>query len=161
MAVRKIVQLGDEHLKKVCEPVKEINEEIDELIEDLRDTLATVDGVGLAAPQIAVNKRVVYIDLRDGESEPVVLINPEILEQEGKEVDSEGCLSYVGYEGLVERPTRVVVQAYDEDGNLMEYEAEGFLARCFCHEIDHLDGIMYVDKATEVYELEEEEDSEE
>ncbi|MEQ8199237.1 MAG: peptide deformylase [Clostridiaceae bacterium] len=152
MAVREIVQLGDEHLKRVSEPVKEIDEEIDILIKDLRDTLATVQGVGLAAPQIAVNKRVVYIDLRDGE-EPIVLINPKILKQEGKETDAEGCLSYVGHEGLVERPTRVVVQAYDENGDLMEYDVEGFLARCFCHEIDHLEGIMYTDKASEIYEI--------
>lgn len=156
MAVRTIVQLGDEHLKKISEPVKEINEEILNLVKDLKDTLATVEGVGLAAPQIAVNKRVIYIDLRDG-SEPIVLINPVITEKEGSEMDYEGCLSYVGYEGMVERPTRVVVQALNEDGDLMEYEAEDFLARCFCHEIDHLEGIMYTDKATEIFELEEEE----
>lgn len=155
MAVRTIVQLGDEHLKKVSEPVKEVNEEILELIKDLKETLATVEGVGLAAPQIAVNKRVIYIDLRDG-SEPIVLINPVITEKEGSELDYEGCLSYVGYEGVVERPTRVIVEALNEEGDLMEYEATDFLARCFCHEIDHLEGIMYVDKAKEVFEIEDE-----
>lgn len=160
MAVREIVQLGDEHLKKISEPVKEINKEVLDLIKDLKDTLATVEGVGLAAPQIAVNKRVIYIDLRDG-SEPIILINPVITEKEGSEVDYEGCLSLVGYEGLVERPFRVVVEALDENGDLMEYEAEDFLARCFCHEIDHLEGIMYNEKATKMFELEAEEEEEE
>lgn len=157
MAIRKIVQLGDEHLKKVSEPVKEINKEVVELIKDLKDTLYSVDGVGLAAPQIAVNKRVVFIDLRDG-SQPLLLINPVITHKEGSEVDYEGCLSYVGYEGTVERPTKVVVDAYNEEGKQVSYEAEGLMARCFCHEIDHLDGIMYVDRAKEMYELETEEE---
>lgn len=157
MAIRKIVQLGDEHLKKVSEPVKEINKEVVELIKDLKDTLYSVDGVGLAAPQIAVNKRVVFIDLRDG-SQPLLLINPVITHKEGSEVDYEGCLSYVGYEGTVERPTKVVVEAYNEEGKQVSYEAEGLMARCFCHEIDHLDGIMYVDRAKEMYELEIEEE---
>ena len=157
MAIRKIVQLGDEHLKKVSEPVKGINKEVVELIKDLKDTLYSVDGVGLAAPQIAVNKRVVFIDLRDG-SQPLLLINPVITHKEGSEVDYEGCLSYVGYEGTVERPTKVVVEAYNEEGEQVSYEAEGLMARCFCHEIDHLDGIMYVDRAKEMYELENEEE---
>jgi peptide deformylase len=157
MAIRKIVQLGDEHLKKVSEQVKEINKEVLELIKDLKDTLYSVDGVGLAAPQIAVNKRVVFIDLRDG-SQPLLLINPVITHKEGSEVDYEGCLSYVGYEGTVERPTKVVVEAYNEEGKQVSYEAEGLMARCFCHEIDHLDGIMYVDRAIEMYELETEEE---
>lgn len=157
MAIRKIVQLGDEHLKKVSEPVKEMNKEVKELIKDLKDTLYSVDGVGLAAPQIAVNKRVVFIDLRDG-SQPLLLINPVITHKEGSEVDYEGCLSYVGYEGTVERPTKVVVEAYNEEGQQVSYEAEGLMARCFCHEIDHLDGIMYVDRAKEMYELETEEE---
>lgn len=157
MAIRKIVQLGDEHLKKISEPVKDINKEVVELIKDLKDTLYSVDGVGLAAPQIAVNKRVVFIDLRDG-SQPLLLINPVITHKEGSEVDYEGCLSYVGYEGTVERPTKVVVEAYNEEGKQVSYEAEGLMARCFCHEIDHLDGIMYVDRAKEMYELETEEE---
>lgn len=155
MAIRKIVQLGDEHLKKVSEPVTEVNKEIKDLIQDLKDTLYSVDGVGLAAPQIAVNKRVIFIDLRDG-SGPLVLINPEITHKEGSEVDYEGCLSYPGYEGSVKRPTKVVVEAYNEKGKPVAYEAEGLMARCFCHEIDHLEGIMYVDIAQEMYELEEE-----
>ncbi|GIM29570.1 peptide deformylase [Clostridium polyendosporum] len=157
MAIRKIIQLGDEHLRKICEPVSEINKETLDLIQDLKDTLYSVDGVGLAAPQIAVNKKVVFIDLRDG-SKPLILINPKIVKQEGKEEGYEGCLSYVGYEGLVERPKKVVVESLNENGENMRYEASGLLARCFCHEIDHLDGVMYVDKAIEMYELVDEEE---
>lgn len=155
MAVRKIIQLGDERLRKVCEPVEQIDKEIKSLIQDLKDTLYTVDGVGLASPQIGINKRIVFIDLRD-ESGPIVLINPVITKAQGKEQDYEGCLSYVNYEGLVERPKKVVVEALDENGVLKTYKAEGMLARCFCHEIDHLEGIMYVDRAIEMYELVEE-----
>lgn len=154
MAVREIVQLGAECLKKVSDPVKNVNE-VKGLIQDLKDTLATVEGIGLAAPQIGVNKRVVYINFGDGENE-YVLINPEILGvTKEKYTDYEGCLSYVMHEGLVERPVGVKIQAYNEKGELKTYEAHELLARCFFHEIDHLEGIMYVDRATEMYELEE------
>lgn len=159
MAIRKIVQLGDERLRKVCDPIKTIDEEAKKLFKDLKDTLYSVDGVGLAAPQIGVTKRVVFIDLRDG-SEPMMLINPVITKATGKEEGYEGCLSYVDYEGLVERPTYVEVEALDETGKKRKYKGEGLLARCFCHEIDHLQGIMYVDRAKEMYELVEEEDGE-
>lgn len=155
MAVREIIQLGDERLRKVCEPVEVIDDTIKALIKDLKDTLYSVDGVGLASPQIGITKRITFIDLRDG-SDPIVLINPVITKAQGKEEDYEGCLSYVDYEGLVERPKKVEVEALDEQGNLKKYKVEGMLARCFCHEIDHLDGIMYVDRAIEMYELVEE-----
>ncbi|MPQ44944.1 peptide deformylase [Clostridium tarantellae] len=153
MAVRKIVQLGDEHLKRKSESVKEINEEVKLIIKDLKDTLATVEGIGLAAPQIAVNKKIIYINFGDGKNE-YVLINPKILGV-SKETykDYEGCLSYVMHEGLVERPKAVKIQALNENGEMMVYEAQDLLARCFFHEIDHLDGIMYVDRAIEMYEL--------
>ena len=155
MAVREIVQLGDEHLKKISEPVKNIDE-VQDLIKDLKDTLATVEGIGLAAPQIAVNKRVIYINFQDGVNE-YVLINPEILESSKKTcVDYEGCLSYVMHEGLVERPKKVTIQALNENGELKVYKADELLARCFQHEIDHLNGIMYTDLATELFELTEE-----
>lgn len=152
MAVRKIVQIGNECLKKVSVPVKEIKE-VKGLIKDLKDTLATVEGIGLAAPQIGVNKRVVYINFGDDKNE-YVLINPEILEV-SKETytDYEGCLSYIMHEGLVERPVSIKMQALNEKGEMKLYEARDLLARCFFHEIDHLEGIMYVDKATEMYEL--------
>lgn len=155
MAVREIVQLGDEHLRKISEPVKNIDE-VQDLIKDLKDTLATVEGIGLAAPQIAVNKRVIYINFQDGVNE-YVLINPEILESSKKTcVDYEGCLSYVMHEGLVERPKKVTIQALNESGELKVYKADELLARCFQHEIDHLNGIMYTDLATELFELTEE-----
>ncbi len=155
MAVREIVQLGDEHLRKISEPVKNIDE-VQDLIKDLKDTLATVEGIGLAAPQIAVNKRVIYINFQDGVNE-YVLINPEILESSKKTcVDYEGCLSYVMHEGLVERPKKVIIQALNENGELKVYKADELLARCFQHEIDHLNGIMYTDLATELFELTEE-----
>ena len=152
MAVKKIVQIGHEALKKVSEHVKDVNE-VKGLIQDLKDTLATVEGIGLAAPQIAVNKRVVYINFGDGENE-YVLINPEVIgvSKETYE-DYEGCLSYVMHEGLVERPRAVRIQALNEKGELKVYEAQDLLARCFLHEIDHLEGIMYVDRAKEMYEL--------
>lgn len=154
MAVRKIVQYGDEHLNKVCDTVVEINGEIKGLIQDLKDTLSTVEGVGLAAPQIAVNKRVILIDVSEDNSSPVILINPKIIKA-SKETDKdyEGCLSYVGYEGIVERPINMVVEALNEDGKLMRYKVEDFMARVFCHEMDHLEGILYMQKAEEMYEL--------
>ena len=157
MAVRKIVQYGDEHLKAISETVTEINDEIKNLIKDLKDTLGTVAGVGLAAPQIAVNKRVVLIDVSPDHSEPLILINPKIIKASKEtEVDYEGCLSYVGYEGLVERPIKMTVEAMDEEGLLKRYEVEDFMARVFCHEMDHLDGICYMEKAKEMYEIVEE-----
>lgn len=155
MAVKEIVQLGHEALKKVSTKVDVIDNEIKELVQDLRDTLAEAEGIGLAAPQIAVNKRVVLIDFKDG-SDEIVLINPVITKSSGSETDYEGCLSYVMHEGLVKRPKKVTVEALDENGVKRTYKGEGLLARCFCHEIDHLDGIMYTDKAIEMYELVEE-----
>lgn len=156
MAIKEIVQVGDVHLEKISEEVQFINDDILNLIKDLKDTLATVEGVGLAAPQIAVNKRVVYIDLRMGD-QPIVLVNPEIVYMSKEtEKDYEGCLSYINHEGLVERPKSIVVEALNEKGEKLRYEVSDFLARCFCHEIDHLDGIMYIAKAEEMYELVEE-----
>lgn len=154
MAVKKIVQYGDEHLKRVSDTVVEINEEIRDLIQDLKDTLSTVEGIGLAAPQIAVNKRVILIDLTPDNSSPLILINPKaIIVSKETARDYEGCLSYVGYEGLVERPTKMIVEALNENGKLVKYEVEDFMARVFCHEMDHLEGILYMEKADEMYEL--------
>lgn len=154
MAVRKIVQYGDKHLKKISDTVVEINEEIRGIIQDLKDTLSTVEGVGLAAPQIAVNKRIILIDLTPDNTSPIILINPKVIKA-SKEMDRdyEGCLSYVGYEGLVERPTKMIVEALNEDGKLIKYEVEDFMARVFCHEMDHLEGILYMERADEMYEL--------
>ena len=134
MAVKKIVQIGHEALKKVSEPVKDVNE-VKGLIQDLKDTLATVEGIGLAAPQIAVNKRVVYINFGDGENE-YVLINPEVtgVSKETYE-DYEGCLSYVMHEGLVERPRAVRIQALNEKGELKVYEAQDLFFYIFTKKV--------------------------
>lgn len=155
MAVKEIIRKGHPALKAVSEPVKQIDGEVRALIQDLKDTLYSTTGIGLAAPQIAVNKRVILIDLRDG-MEPILLINPEIIKKTGKQESEEGCLSYPGYYGFVDRPVKVVVRGLNEAGQLVEYKAEELLCRAFCHEIDHLDGVMFTDKAYELYKEEEE-----
>lgn len=156
MAIREIVKLGHPALKTKCTVVEKIDDEVLELIKDLKDTLYSTTGIGLAAPQIAVNKRVIFIDLRD-DMEPITLINPVIVKQSGKQESEEGCLSYPGYYGLLDRPEKITVRGYNEKGQLLEYRAEGLLCIVLCHEIDHLDGIMYTDKAYNIYKEEEEE----
>lgn len=157
MAIKEILQFGDKTLTRVSRRVEEIDEEVLGLVQDLKDTLYNTDGVGLAAPQIGVLKRVILIDLRD-ESEAIILINPKIIKKIGRTEDIEGCLSYPGYEGPVIRPRRVVVTGVTLDGNEVEYTADGFLARAFCHEIDHLDGIVYTDRCKKVYKIEDAEE---
>lgn len=154
MAIKEILQYGNKVLKTPCERVEKIDKEIKELIKDMKDTLYSCDGIGLAAPQIGVLKRVILIDLRD-DSDPIILINPEIIETEGEELSIEGCLSYVGYEGEVIRPKKVKVRGITPKNKEVEYTAEGLLAKAFCHEIDHLDGILYIDKAIKMYKYEE------
>ena len=144
MALRTIRTEGDEVLKKVSRPVKEMTPRIRELIVDMLDTMYDAMGVGLAAPQVGMLKRIVVIDIGEG---PIVLINPEILETSGEQTGDEGCLSVPGKCGQVTRPNYVKVRALDEDMNEFEMEGEGLLARAFCHEIDHLDGKMYVELA--------------
>lgn len=143
MAIRNIRELGDDVLRKKSREVKEITPKIEELIEDMLDTMYEANGVGLAAPQVGVLKRIVVIDVGEG---PIVMINPQIIETEGSQTGSEGCLSVPGKAGIVTRPNYVKARALDE--NMEEYEIEGteLLARAICHETDHLDGIMYVDK---------------
>ena len=143
MAIRQIRTIGDEILTKECKPVKEMNERTLELIEDMFETMYENNGVGLAAPQVGVRKRVVVIDVEDGNQ--YVLINPEILETSGSQTGQEGCLSVPGMAGQVTRPNYVKVKARDEDMNEVIYEGTELLARAFCHEIDHLDGKMYTD----------------
>lgn len=154
MAVREILQYGNEILKKQSEPIKTIDEEIIELANDMQDTLYNTDGIGLAAPQIGVLKRMIFIDLGD-ENESILLINPKIVEQIDEEESIEGCLSYLGHEGVLKRPKTVSVVGTTMEGEAVKYTASGFLAKAFCHEIDHLDGILYMDRAIEVYEIEE------
>ena len=143
MAIRQIRVQGDDVLTKVCRPVKEITPRIATLIEDMIDTMYEYDGVGLAAPQVGILKRIVVIDVGEG---PLVLINPQIIESSGEQTGEEGCLSVPGKFGIVTRPDRVKVRAFDE--NMEEYEVEGeeLLARALLHEIDHLDGHMYTEK---------------
>ncbi|MCH4190755.1 MAG: peptide deformylase [Butyrivibrio sp.] len=143
MAIRTIREYGDEVLTRVCKEVKESTPRIKELVSDMFDTMYEANGVGLAAPQVGILKRIVVIDTT-GE-DPHVLINPQILETDGEQTGYEGCLSLPGKSGVVTRPNYVKVRAYDAD--LKEYELEGteLLARAICHELDHLDGHMYVD----------------
>ena len=143
MAIRKIRFIGDPCLNKVCKPVQKITPSIETLIEDMFDTMYEANGCGLAAPQVGIRKRIVVIDCGD---DPIVLINPVILETSGEQTGSEGCLSVPGKCGTVTRPNYAKVKAFDEDMNAYIVEGEELLARCLCHEIDHLDGIMYVDK---------------
>ncbi len=150
MAVREILQYGDMRLNTVCEEVKKIDGKILDLVDDMMDTLYEGNGIGLAAPQIGVLKRVILIDLGEEDGEPIIVINPKIVKQSGEEKDIEGCLSYVGYEGEVTRPTDITVQGMNMRGKPVTHKASGLLARAFCHEIDHLDGILYMSKAKDV-----------
>lgn len=141
MAIRKIRELGDEVLTKPCKEVTKMTLRTKILINDMLDTMYEAMGVGLAAPQVGILKRIVTIDIGEG---PIVLINPEILETSGEQTGEEGCLSVPGKAGLVTRPNYVKVKALNEDMEEIVLEGEELLARAFCHEIDHLDGKMYV-----------------
>lgn len=143
MAIRQIREMGDEVLTKKCKEVKRITPRTLMLIEDMLDTMYEANGVGLAAPQVGVLQRIVVIDIGEG---PIVLINPEILETAGEQTGDEGCLSVPGKAGCVTRPNYVKVKAFDAGMEEVIYEGEELLARAFCHEIDHLDGHMYVEK---------------
>ncbi len=153
MALRKIVEAGDEVLRKKCRPVPEVTDRIRELIDDMFETMYDSQGVGLAAPQVGVMRRLFVVDLGDGSGQKV-LINPEIVESRGEEDGEEGCLSIPNRVGRVIRPAYLKIRGLGRDGEPVEYEAEGLLARAFSHEYDHLDGILYVDKADEMWEVE-------
>ena len=143
MAIRTIRTKGDDVLRKKCRKVDAVNDRLRVLIKDMIETMYAADGVGLAAPQVGILKRLVVIDIGEG---PVVLINPEILSMEGRYVDVEGCLSVPGEQGEVERPEKLTVRALNENGEEVTYEAEDLFARAVCHELDHLDGVLFVDK---------------
>ena len=144
MAIRNIREMGDPVLNKTCKPVTEVTERIAELIEDMFETMYDACGVGLAAPQVGILKRIVVIDTT-GE-DPILLINPRIVETSGEQTGNEGCLSVAGKTGVVTRPNHVKVIAQDENLETFEIEGDELLARAFCHEIDHLDGHLYVEK---------------
>lgn len=146
MAIRNIRLEGDSVLTKVAKPVTEVNEKTIELIEDMLDTMYDAYGVGLAAPQIGILKRIVVIDVSEEGNDPIILINPEIIETDGTQTGDEGCLSVPGKNGTVTRPNYVKVKALNEEMEEVIYEGEGLLARAFCHEIDHLDGHLYIEK---------------
>ena len=143
--VRNIVKLGDETLRKISKPMQKFDLRLWLLLRDMADTMYKADGVGLAAPQIGILRRVVVIDVQD-EHGLIELVNPEIIAMEGEQAGSEGCLSVPGRRGYVVRPNKVTVRAQDRKGKFFEITGEELLARALCHEIDHLDGIMYVDK---------------
>jgi peptide deformylase len=143
MAVRQIRVMGDEILNKKCKPVKEMTERTLSLIEDMFETMYEANGVGLAAPQVGILKRIVTIDVEDGNQ--YVLINPEIIFEEGEQRGYEGCLSVPGKSGIVTRPMHVKVKALNENMEPYELEGEGLLARAICHECAHLDGQLYVE----------------
>ncbi|MDR3728313.1 MAG: peptide deformylase [Oscillospiraceae bacterium] len=143
MALRRIVEQGDECLEKVCRPVKDFNDRLHTLLDDMAETLREANGAGLAAPQVGVLRRVcIVIDEND---KIIELINPVIVSQEGEQTGLEGCLSGPGKWGVVTRPNRVKVQAQDRNGVLFVREGEGLTARAFCHEIEHLDGHLFVE----------------
>ena len=145
MAIRNIREDGDEVLRKKCKPVEKMTERLSTLIDDMFDTMYEANGVGLAAPQVGVLRRIVVIDTYEGN--PLVLVNPEIIESDGEQVGPEGCLSLPGLQGDVARPEHVVCKALDRDMKEITVEGEGLLARAICHELDHLDGILYKDLA--------------
>lgn len=146
MALRKIVEQGDECLTKVCRPVTKFDRRLHDLLDDMAETLADANGAGLAAPQVGILRRVCLV-LDEEAEEYLELINPEIIAQSGEQTGLEGCLSVPGKYGEVTRPYVVRVKAQDRDGQWFEVEDEGITARCFCHEIEHLDGHMYYEKA--------------
>lgn len=155
MAIREIRKKGDEVLRKISKPVTQINQKIQELIDDMLDTMYEADGVGLAAPQVGILKRIVVIDVGEG---PIELINPEKLEESGEQLYVEGCLSIPGIYGEVKRPERVVVKALDRNGNEQRIEGTGTLAVALCHEIDHLDGVMFEDRVIRYVDVNKEEE---
>lgn len=159
MATRKIVTIGDEKLRKHCKPVDKFNLRLRILLKDMAETMYKNDGAGLAAPQVGILKRVCVVDVGEQLYE---LVNPEIIERDGEQIGPEGCLSLPGRAGVVQRPMKVVVKAQNAKGEPITVEAEGFLARALCHEIDHLNGVLYIDIMDhEIFRDEEEDDGSE
>ena len=148
MAIRNIIQVGDEILRKKSKPVKEFDQKLAELLDDMRETMVKNDGCGLAGVQVGILRRVVVLDVNHMKIE---LINPEIVDSYGESIEREGCLSVKGETGYVKRPNEVTVKAFDRYGNEFILTGVDMLARALCHEIDHLDGILYIDKVIKDY----------
>lgn len=150
--VRKILKFGNPVLREQCTEVTEFDDKLGKTLDDMYDTMVKADGVGLAAPQIGITKRIVVIDIG---KKRIELINPVIISMWGKQFEPEGCLSLAGKRGIVRRPSHIKVRAFNRYGKPVKYRAKDLLARAFCHEIDHLDGILYEDKVIEWVEEEE------
>jgi len=147
MAIRNVVQVGDDVLRQKCFPVEKFDEALWQLLDDMKDTVRKEEGAGLAAPQVGILRRIVVCDVEEGFFE---FINPVFLEQKGEQCGYEGCLSVKGKKGVVSRPNKVKISYLDRNGCKHTLAAKGFFARCICHELDHLDGILYIDKAIKV-----------
>lgn len=147
MAIRSVVQVGDEVLREKCFPVETFDENLHTLLDDMKQTVKKEEGAGLAAPQVGVLKRLAVVDVDEGYYE---LINPVIIAQKGEQTGWEGCLSVRGKSGIVSRPMKVKITYQDRYGEKKSLQAKGFFARAICHELDHLDGILYIDKATHI-----------
>ncbi|MEE0776410.1 MAG: peptide deformylase [Bacillota bacterium] len=143
MAIYEIVQVGDDVLREKCQPVNEVNDTVRELLDDMAETMYHADGVGLAAPQVGIPKRIIVVDVGEG---LVQLVNPELVNGRGRQTDEEGCLSVVGVTGTVERYKTVMVKGLDRNGKGVLIKASGLYARALQHEMDHLDGILFIDK---------------
>ena len=144
MALRNVVKIGEGVLRKKSKPVKDFDENLWQLLDDMKSTMYENDGMGLAAPQVGVLRRVVVVDVNNAFIE---LINPEIISQKGEDVEEEGCLSVGNFRGRVKRPYEITVKAFDRFGYPFTIKGEKWLARCICHEVDHLDGVLFVDKS--------------
>lgn len=153
MALRTILTDSDPALHKACRPVTQFDEKLHDLLDDMKETLAKANGAGLAAPQVGILRRAVIVV--DANDQMLELVNPEIIEQEGEQEGFEGCLSVPGRWGVVKRPMKAKVRAQDRNGNFFEAEGEEIVARCFCHEIDHLDGHLFTELAGRLYTNEE------
>ena len=153
MALRTILTDGDPALHKACRPVTQFDQKLHDLLDDLKETLAHANGAGLAAPQVGILRRAVIVV--DANDQMLELVNPEIIEREGAQEGFEGCLSVPGRWGVVKRPLKAKVRAQDRNGNFFEVEGENIVARCFCHEIDHLDGHLFTELAGRLYTNEE------
>jgi len=153
MSLRTILTQGDPALAKTCRPVEKFDQKLHELLDDMKETLLQANGVGLAAPQIGILRRVVIV--MDAEENMVELVNPQIIASDGEQTGLEGCLSVPGKYGVVTRPATATVRAQDRNGNFFEMSGEGIVARCFCHELEHLDGHLFVEHTDRLYTVEE------
>lgn len=145
MAIRKIVILGDDALRKHCKPQDKFDKRLATLLKDMADTMYKAEGVGLAAPQVGILRRIAVVDVTEDHSGLLEMVNPEIVEREGVQTGREGCLSVPGRQGVVTRPMKIKARFQDKNGDFYELETEGFEARAICHELDHLDGTLYID----------------